>query len=168
MRREAGSALIITVLMLLLLGVIGLAALDTVTRDQQVAGFQNRSTAAFYAAEAGLALAKDEVRRNYLYASPNEQITTFATSANPGTFGDTSLYPGGVPQYYADPEDPDADNMRAGNPVRSNGGGANMRMGGTSWSFGAPYKLRVVGETADGAKGKVEAVVMNRVPGGGY
>ena len=53
-RRESGSALIVTVMLLLLLGVIGLSALDTVMRDQQVAGFQNRSTAAFYAAEAGL------------------------------------------------------------------------------------------------------------------
>ena len=79
MRREAGSALIITVLLLLLLGVIGLSALDTVTRDQQVAGAQNRSTAALYAAEAGLAQAKDEVRRNYNYARIGEQITTFAT-----------------------------------------------------------------------------------------
>jgi hypothetical protein len=165
MRREAGSALIITVLLLLLLGVIGLSALDTVTRDQQVAGAQNRSTAALYAAEAGLAQAKDEVRRNYNYARIGEQITTFATEANPAQFGDAALYPNGRPEYYADPGDPDA--MKALSPVSSpGGGGSNMRIGGASWGYAAPYKLRVVGETADGAKAKLEAVVMNQIPGG--
>ena len=64
MRRQNGSALIVTVMLLLLLGVIGLSALDTVMRDQQVAGFQNRSTAAFYAAEAGVAHQQHRSRRH--------------------------------------------------------------------------------------------------------
>jgi type IV pilus assembly PilX-like protein len=165
MRRENGSALILTVMVLLLLGMIGMSALDTVMRDQQVAGFQNRSTAAFYAAEAGLAAAKDEVRKNYNYASIGEAITTFPTSASPGTFGDTSLYPYGLPKYYADPDVTDP--MKAMDPVSSpGGGGSNMRMGGSNWGYAAPYKLRVVGATPDGAKAKLEAVVMNRIPGG--
>jgi hypothetical protein len=165
MRRQTGSALVVTVMVLLLLGVIGLSALDTVMRDQQVAGFQNRSTAAFYAAEAGLAQAKDEVRRNYNYAVIAEEITTFPTYAAPAEFGDTSLYPYGRPQYYADPDV--AQPMKALNPVSSpGGGGSNMRMGGSSWGYAAPYKLRVVGETADGAKAKIESVVLNRIPGG--
>jgi hypothetical protein len=164
-RREAGSALIITVMLLLLLGVIGLSALDTVTRDQQVAGFQNRSTAAFYAAEAGMARAKDEVRRNYNYAALNEVITTYPTYGNPAEFGDTALYPYGRPSYYADPGV--ADPLKALEPVNSpGGGGSNMRMGSANWGYAAPYRLRVVGETADGAKAKIEAVVMNRIPGG--
>ena len=72
-RRESGSALIITVLVMLLLGAIGISALDTVMRDQQVAGYQNRSSTAFYAAEAGVAAAKDLVRRNVL--SGNERLS---------------------------------------------------------------------------------------------
>jgi hypothetical protein len=164
MRRESGSALIVTVLLLLLLGLIGLSALDTVMRDQQVAGFQNRSTAAFYAAEAGLARAKDEVRRNYNFAAIGEVITTFPGEAAPAEFGDTALYPYGRPRYYADPDV--AEPMRALDPVASPGGGSNMRMGGSSWGYAAPYLLRVVGETTDGARSKLEAVVMNRIPGG--
>ena len=39
-RREEGLALFVTVLMLVLMGGIALAALDTVTRDRQVAGLQ--------------------------------------------------------------------------------------------------------------------------------
>ena len=43
----------IAVLLLAMLGVIGLASMETVTRDRQVAGFQNRGRVALYAAEAG-------------------------------------------------------------------------------------------------------------------
>jgi len=164
-RREGGSALIVTVMILLLLGVIGLSALDTVMRDQQVAGFQNRSTLALYAAEAGLAEAKDEVRRNYNYAVIGELVTTFPSVGSPGHFGDPSLYPAGQPAYYADPDV--TDSMKALDPVSSpGGGGSNMRVGGSSWGYSAPYKLRVVGKTFDGATAKVESVVMNRIPGG--
>ena len=53
--RQDGSALIIAMVMLALMGVIGLAALDTVTLDQQVASYQSRKRVAFYAAEAGVA-----------------------------------------------------------------------------------------------------------------
>ena len=56
-RQEAGSALLVAVLILALMGVIGLAALDTVTRDRQVAGYQSRAQTALYAAEAGVAVA---------------------------------------------------------------------------------------------------------------
>lgn len=163
-RREAGSALIVTVMLLMLLGVIGLSALDTVMRDQQVAGFQNRSTAAFYAAEAGLSEAKDEIRsRGWLQA--RGETFAFSTYATPGEIGDTSLYPYGQPTYYGDPDIAD--------PVKSldvvvkdpGGAGSNMRMGsGPQWSPKALYYVRVVGNTPDGAASKLEAVVWNRVP----
>jgi len=42
-------------MMLVLMGLIGIAALDTMTKDRQVAGFQNRARLAFYAADAGVA-----------------------------------------------------------------------------------------------------------------
>ncbi len=56
-RREGGSALFVAMMLLILLGLVGFAALETVTRDQQVAGFQNHKRVAFYAAEAGLVAA---------------------------------------------------------------------------------------------------------------
>lgn len=162
MRREGGSALIITVMLLLLLGVIGLSALDTVTRDQQVAGFQNRSTAAFYVAEAGLAQAKDEVRRNGNFTGLGEQLA-FATEAAPSQFGDASLYPHGRPKYYGDPDHPA---IEAAMAMRTPGaGGSNLQMGG-SFGFAAPYQIRIVGETADGAKARLEAVVLKPISAG--
>lgn len=163
-KHESGSALIITVMLLLLLGVIGLSALDTVMRDQQVAGFQNRSTAAFYAAEAGLSAAKDEIRSRGMLPSRGETIA-FNTYSTPGEIGDASLYPYGQPTYFGDPDVTD--------PVKSldmvvkdpGGGGSNMRMGsGPQWSPRALYYARVVGNTPDGATSKIEAVVWNRVP----
>ena len=48
-------ALLMTMLLLILMGMIGLASLDTVMRDRQVAGYQNLAQTAHYAADAGLA-----------------------------------------------------------------------------------------------------------------
>ena len=53
--REDGSALLIAMVMLALMGMIGFASLDTVMRDRQVAGFQSRAQTALYAADAGIA-----------------------------------------------------------------------------------------------------------------
>ena len=89
-RRESGSALLVTVMLLLMLGLVGLAALNTATRDQQVAGFQNRNRIALYAAEAGI----------------SEALETLSTGATPDvtttTLGDASLYPHGAPLYRPD------------------------------------------------------------------
>jgi len=70
----------IAVLMLVMMGWLGLAAMDTATHDRQVAGWNNRSRSAFYAAEAGAAQAKLLVaqasRRSETPALPNAQIGT--------------------------------------------------------------------------------------------
>lgn len=61
-RYENGAAMFVAVLMLVLMGALGLAALEGASQDRQIAGFQNRSDNAFYAAEAGVALARQVVR----------------------------------------------------------------------------------------------------------
>ena len=53
--RLDGSALLVAMVMLALMGMIGFASLDTVMRDRQVAGFQSRAQTALYAADAGVA-----------------------------------------------------------------------------------------------------------------
>lgn len=89
-RREQGSALLIAVLMLVLMGLIGIAALDAVTRDGQVAGYLNRKKLAFYAAEAGAAKAL-------------ETMTNTGTPTIPVTqLGDGTLYPTGAPSFRPD------------------------------------------------------------------
>jgi len=163
-RRESGSALIITVMVMLLLGAIGLSALDTVMRDQQVAGFQNRSSEAFYAAEAGVSAAKDLIRQSVF--SPTDTVN-FATSAAPVVIGDAYTYPNGQPRYYGDPKATDPIKSLNETLTVSGAGGANMRQGtGANWNKFALMQIRVAGQTADGAVSRIEVVTTNQMPGG--
>jgi len=164
-RRESGSALIITVLVMLLLGAIGISALDTVMRDQQVAGYQNRSSTAFYAAEAGVAQAKDLVRRNVLSGVEKLSFADYATAVS---IGDSSLYPEGQPIYYGAPK-PGEDPVQSMDESLKIAGaaGSDMRQGmGPRWNNFALWKIRVAGQTPDGAVSRIEVVTLNQVPGG--
>jgi len=55
---ERGAALMVAVLLLSIMGLIGLASMDTVMRDRQVAGFQSRTRASLYPADAGVSWAQ--------------------------------------------------------------------------------------------------------------
>lgn len=159
-RREGGSALIVTVLLLVLLGIVGLAALETVTRDQQVAGFQNRSRLAFYAAEAGVADAKNRLREVWT----TEDTVAFPAQAAAVSMGDTSLFPYGQPSYYADPSVPAAISyMDAGAPSVS--GGHDQRLGGST-RVNTLWRIRVEGSTPDGARSRLEVVATRELDGG--
>ena len=63
-RRQQGSALLIVMLVMAMMGLIGFAALEAVTRDQRVAGFMKRKKIAFFAAEAGVSTALHALRVN--------------------------------------------------------------------------------------------------------
>lgn len=159
-RSEAGSALIVTVLLLVLIGAMGLAALDTVTRDQQVAGFQNRSRLAFYAAEAGVADAKNRLREVWT----TEDTVAFPDEANAVSVGDTSLFPYGRPAYFADPAAPAGiEYMEAGAP--SVAGGHDQRLGGST-RVNTLWRIRVAGRTSDGATSRLDVVATRELDGG--
>ena len=89
-KRQQGSALIIVMLIMALMGIIGFAALEAVTRDQRVAGFMKRKKVAFFAAEAGVSAA--------LYALRTTEEPDFASS----TIGDASWFTQGLPTYSLD------------------------------------------------------------------
>jgi Tfp pilus assembly protein PilX len=89
-RRQQGSALLIVMLVMAMMGIIGFAALEAVTRDQRVAGFMKRKKIAFFAAEAGVSTALHALRVN--------QNPTFADS----TVGDGSWFTHGLPTYSLD------------------------------------------------------------------
>ncbi len=89
-RRQQGSALLIVMLVMAMMGIIGFAGLEAVTRDQRVAGFLKRKKVAFFAAEAGVATALHALRVN--------EDPTFAAS----TVGDTSWFTQGLPTYSLD------------------------------------------------------------------
>jgi len=145
--REDGSALLVTVMFLVLLGLVGLAGLDTVMRDQQVAGYQGRARIAFYAAEAGLAQARQVLEG---VGSPDE------TPALPvGYVGDTSLYPTGAPTFQGDPN--------VATPIHSVG--SKLFTGSGNLASGRPslvqtlWRIHVQGQTPDGATTRIEATV---------
>lgn len=97
---EAGAALIVTVMLLVLMGLIGIAAMETVTQDRKVAGFQTQSKMALYAAEAGLSDAKER-----LTSDPNAYdktaVVVFPNCGAAINYGDPAIY-GALP-YTAQP-----------------------------------------------------------------
>ena len=143
-RREGGSALLVTVMLLMMLGLVGLAALNTTTRDQQVAGFQNRKRIALYAADAGVA----------------EVLETITTTHVPGlttsTLGDSTLYPHGQPSYRPDPAfaDPIDDLGTAPFPGMS----LNIGQNGLPTYQINYWRAHVEGRAAGGSQARVEAV----------
>ena len=57
-KREGGAALIVTVMLLVLMGMIGIAAMETVTQDRRVAGFQTQTSETNSAVDAGCSVAE--------------------------------------------------------------------------------------------------------------
>jgi Tfp pilus assembly protein PilX len=89
-KRQQGSALLIVMLVMAMMGIIGFAALEAVTRDQRVAGFMKRKKVAFFAAEAGVSAALHALR------------TTEQPDFTPSTVGDASWFQHGLPTYSLD------------------------------------------------------------------
>ncbi|MBT39884.1 MAG: hypothetical protein CL938_15220 [Deltaproteobacteria bacterium] len=71
-------------LMLVLMGMIGLASMDTVMRDRQVAGFQNLAQTALYAADAGVAESLDILRGEVVgnALTPGDCLTSTLPTTN--------------------------------------------------------------------------------------
>jgi hypothetical protein len=143
-RREQGSALVIAVLMLLMMGLIGFAALGTVTRDLQVTGAQFRKKVAFFAAEAGVAESLQTMRLT--------QTPTVATT----TLSDSTTYPYGQPTYGLDSSvaTPIADLGIGGFP------GMNLQIGqnGAQMFQMQMYRVNVEGTSAGGGLARLELV----------
>ena len=167
-RREQGVVMFVTVLLLVLMGGLGLAALDASSRDRDSAGYYNRETSAFYAAEAGIAHARAIIRG----VASADELPAFPTQAAPQTLGDTSMFTDpaggfmGQPVYYGDPT--------VANPIRSNGDSAGQYSEGMNLqSKGAKamatlWTINVKGDTADGASSRIEAKEVKFIFGGGY
>lgn len=148
-RREDGSALLVAVLLLVFMGLIGLAAMDTVTRDREVAGFTKRTRIAFYAAEAGAHVGLDLISSN-----PNKFNPPVISTTNLGQAAD---YPNSnQPQYTAD-------------TVNSPCGGAvcfvrevpkrqgDSLGGGTQGRMVAYWQVNAQGNGPNGGQARVEA-----------
>jgi hypothetical protein len=151
--RQQGSALFVAVMMLVLMGALGIVALDKVTTDRQVAGYQNRAQNAFFAAEAGVAEARSIVAE----IGTRSQVPTFHAQAAPRLLGDTGLYDheGGTPRYYGDPAfAPDYIRYEGDGGVAS---GMNLQYGKQKLVT-TLWQINVVGESPDGSRSRHEVM----------
>ena len=143
-RHEQGSALVIAVLMLLMMGLIGFAALGTVTRDLQVTGAQFRKKVAFFAGEAGIAESLQTMR---IDGAPTVTTTTLS---------DGATYPYGQPTYALDSSvaTPILDLGIGGFP------GMNLAIGqdGAHLFQMQMYRINVQGTSAGGGLARLEMV----------
>jgi hypothetical protein len=141
---ERGSALLVSTLLLLMLGLFGLAALGTVTKDQQVAGFQKRKKLAFYAAEAGVSKALETLTLSFAPSVPTTHV------------GDTGIFPHGQPSYRPD--------STVADPIEPLGNGAfpgmslNLGQGGTPTYMLSYWRIRVEGRAPGGSVARIETV----------
>ena len=141
-RHEGGFALLLTLMLLLMLASMAFAGLETVQRDQQVAGHLNRKLMALHAADAGLAKGMEMVSLNGTLSVPTTQL------------GDSSLYPHGRPSYQADNSD------GAAFEILGTGGVPGFNLQPTQ--NGAPqfqmeyYRMRVQGNAPGGSTSRVE------------
>jgi hypothetical protein len=161
-RREAGMALFLSVLLLVLMGALGLAALDTIAVDRQVSGVQNRILAAFWAGEAAAEQGRDLVVRSAEEGTNFNYPADFPSAGAPGTLGDSALsdyFRLGLPVFYADPD------PALGNPIRflRSGSGRIAAQGGNivegkQKPVEGLWQINVVGQTADGTSTRLEVV----------
>jgi hypothetical protein len=177
-RAETGAALLVAILLLAMLGVIGLASMEAVTRDRQAASFQNRARAALYAADAGVANAMAIIRsqaqalapggeaalENFNPAFPNKDGAAMQTLGS-------AFPPPGSPSYGMDPNASDPNNPAApaqairyiGRGVPCPGWIMSGGVGSVQWRE-ALWDIRVIGTAPGGGNFAIQATGANCHP----
>ena len=148
-KRENGAALLVAVLMLVLMGLIGMASLDTVMRDRQIAGHTSRARSALYAADAGIAASLNMVR-----------TTTLPTALAPGDCMGAVLPATTLPNGTTyQPDTTAASNsvcmLASADPCSELD--ASIEVGSGSTYLYTLWDMRVQGQTTDGAVARVQA-----------
>jgi len=146
-KQKQGAAMFLAVMLLVLMGALGLVALDTASEDRRIAGFQNRSASAFAAAEAGAAHAAELVSEK----NTNLPVQTLSSTAVYDREG------GNLPSYRPDPDvattanasgikrAPGADGAAAGFSPNAGGGWAMAR-----------WQINVEGRSPNAAGGGID------------
>lgn len=148
-RKEGGVALLVSVMMLVLMGLLGLASLDSVMRDRQIAGYTSRARSALYAADAGVAAALDMVRTAPLPTAltPGDCITQILP---------TTALPNGTTYQ---PDTTAATNnvcmLASADPCAELD--ASIEVGSGSVFLYTLWDMRIQGQTNDGAVARVQA-----------
>jgi hypothetical protein len=184
-RDERGAALLMAVLFLALMGIIGLASLDTVTRDRQVAGYQTRAQTALYAAEAGVNYGLALIRRDAqgLAGGGEGALEDYNPSDTgggvPPEFPDlahaevlgTNFPAPGPPRFYMDPNAADPNDASAApQAIRYIGRGGpcpgwimSSSVGSVQWAE-ALWDIRVRGDNPGGTEVDIQATGANCHP----
>jgi hypothetical protein len=182
-KREGGAALLVAVLMLALMGIVGLASMDTVSRDRQVAGFQKRAVTSLYASEAGVARALGLIRADAQgladggegalldYDPSGESPPRFPIASGPEALGGSTFPAPGSPTFFMDPNATDPNNTSApSRAIRYIGKGdlcpgwvVSMETGAIDWSE-ALWDIRVRGTNPGGTFVDVQATGTNCHP----
>jgi Tfp pilus assembly protein PilX len=147
-RREEGAALLVTMLLMALMGMIGLASLDTVMRDRQMTGFQNQAQSALYAADAGIAEALDIMRTEMIGGA------LYAGDCISVKVPNTDL--GGGLSYVADPDDDEICMLASAEPCAQFD--ASIEVGQPVF-LNTVWNARVEGSAPGGATANVQATV---------
>ena len=164
-KREAGVALMLSILLLIAVSGLALSTMQTVASDGTVAGFQNQEQMAFYAAEAGIADARNVVRGMGSKDERPNYPADFPTQGAPAvlaTAGDFQT--GQQPIYYADPNR--ADPIEYIGKGRRCMEGCNATWGGPKF-FHTKWQIDVIGESPSGDQKRLE-VVATRLLAIGY
>lgn len=164
-RREAGMALMLSILLLITVSALALSTMQTAASDGAVAGFQNQEAMAFYAAEAAIAEARKIVRDMGERSQVPTYPADFPNQANPVELSTASDFTHSAqPVYYADPNPP--------TPIGYVGEGkqctegCNMTLGGAKYNH-TKWQINVVGESPSGDQKRLE-VVATRLLAVGY
>ena len=168
-RREAGMALMLSILLLITVSALALSTMQTAASDGTVAGFQNQETMAFYAAEAAVAEARKIIRDMGERSQVPTYPADFPNQANPVELSTSSDFVrSSQPVYYADPNPPT-------NPPTAIGyvgegkqctEGCNMTLGGAKYNH-TKWQINVIGESPSGDQKRLE-VVATRLLAVGY
>jgi len=140
-KNERGSALLITMMLLIALALLGMSSLDSVMQDQQASGFHARRSMAFHAAEAGVAIMRSDLQGG---AAPVLNVTEI---------GDAALYPNGRPSYGPDPN--------SAEPIKDLGAtaasGMNLRIDGGGPKYQVQYwRFQIQGSAPGGTISRIE------------
>jgi len=162
LRRQEGVALLVSIMMLTIMGLIGLGSMELATRDRQVAGYLASGRSALYAADAGVALGQSIIDQDVAILVPQGVSAlfsfdpTFPTEALPQILGDGSA---DQPRFMQDPSpavDQAVDYLGAGEAC--DGWIMSDEFGGSQWRE-ALFSINVEGRTATavGSSKRVEA-----------
>lgn len=108
-KREAGAALLLAVLLVVLIGMIGIFAMQTASMNSQLSGNQIRKASSVYAADAAVSHAMSMIRglgsagASALAVNPTTGcITNSKNNVKPkdGKFGDSASYVAGLQPTY--------------------------------------------------------------------